>query len=566
MRFIIFRNLKVNKPFYYKNKLPEEESNLEENNNINNCSFNLYYNKNKSKAFFNFKSNTVGNIIDQKAKRKKKTETDSNLLSNKNNKTEKDTILEYFINLANENINILELIFITLFSLDSIKNIEKITLIFNESYFYEYSSYFRNSTKIAIGNTHILDFIYNSFLNINTLNIELNSFDLLAFNRLLKILYNNNNLSSFKCSFFSSDCTYFPPAIHKIDNQNTFTKFIKIKENDNKKDLNCRIEEPFFRNIYINFERNLKYFFGIIKIKKLKILGLNFDIPPPVLNDEKYVIVITKFILNIILFCINSNNNESTIEELIILSPYLIINSKRFLFFDNFLQNIHNNKCLKKLNLQIKLYNISNIHKLLSEKLKIINIGDFDIFSLKIFVDNLTQYNFCKISSLEHIGISLNQTIIHLDEELKLILAKLFNIKIKNLSSINLFSNIDINENEEFEEIINLLNDNWIPTYLILLNDKYNNIINKNSQLLEQVKYISNKIKRNNNKNKSNENNNNSDAIFRCLKLIFNKRNGFDFYSKKKIISKILKYLYICKPVNISFDLEKDKKDEIYNS
>jgi hypothetical protein len=383
---------------------------------------------------------------------------------------------------------------------------------------------------------------------------------------MLKILYNNNNISSFKCSLFSSDCTYFPQAIHKTNNQNIINKFIKINQNDNINDLNFRSEEKFFRNIYNTYERNLKHFFEIIKLKKkLKILGFNFDIPFPILNDEKYIIIIIKFILNILLLCID-NDSDSIIEELIILSPYLIINGYKFLFFDKLLDNIHNNKCLIKLNIQMKLYNIINIHKLISEKLKILNIGDFDLFSLKIFVENITNYNFCKISSLEEIGISLNKTIFKLDEDVKLIIAKLFNIKILNLSSINLYSNIEINKNEEFKEIISLLNNNWTPSYLFLINDKSNNIINNNSKLIKTVNYITRKT---NNKNKKNENENqldNTNEIFRCLKLLLNKGNGLklDFFSKKNIISKILRYLYVSKPATITFKLEKDKKYDMY--
>ena len=559
-----YRQLKVEKPFYYKDvKLTEKEkeSNNEEDNNI------IY------KTTFQVNDNifklNIDNINIDKEKekeiKKRKTLTCSLVaLIKKKNKKENNYLIEYYKKIIdNKNINILEMIFITLFSLDYFQNLEKMELIMNDSYFYEYCSFFQNTCEMNIGNIHILDLIYNKLVNVNSLNIEINSFELITFNRILKILYNNKNLSSFKCSFFSSDWSYFPQAIYKTNNQNILNKYNIKNDNYDTKNLNFRIEDIFFTKIYIYFERNLKNFFEIIKLKKLKILGLNFDIPQPLLNEEKYIIIITKFIINVIILSINNNNIESTIEELIILSPSLIINGNRLLFFDKFLQNIHNNKCLIKLNFQIKLYNISNIHKLLSERLKIINIGDFDLFSLKIFIENLTKYNFCQISSLEHIGISLNKTIIHLDEDIKLIFAKLFNIKIKNLSSINLFSNIEINKNEEFEEIINLLNDNWIPSYLLLFDDKSKNIINNNSQLLKTVNYIANKIKKNN-KNKKTENIDNAGQILRCLRLLFNKKNDviLDFYSKKKIISNILKYLYICKPVNITFNLEKDNKYE----
>ena len=558
-----YRELKTEKTFYYKDiKIPEIKPNIDE---ISIKSKNSIKINNIFKHNFSFISNNIDNNNYEKLRRKTLTFSSNNLSMNKNIEKE-NNIIEFFKDIVNDNINILEMILITLFSLDYFQNLKKIELILNESYFYECCSYFRNSSKINIGNSHIFDFIYNKLIKINSLSLEINSFDLITFNRMLKILYNNNNLLSFKCSLFSSDCTYFPQAIHKTNNQNIINKFIKINQNDNINDLNFRSEEKFFRNIYNTYERNLKHFFEIIKLKKkLKILGFNFDIPFPILNDEKYIIIIIKFILNILLLCID-NDSDSIIEELIILSPYLVINGYKFLFFDKLLDNIHNNKCLIKLNIQMKLYNIINIHKLISERLKILNIGDFDLFSLKIFVENITNYNFCKISSLEEIGISLNKTIFKLDEDVKLIIAKLFNIKILNLSSINLYSNIEINKNEEFKEIISLLNNNWTPSYLFLINDKSNNIINNNSKLIKTVNYITRKT---NNKNKKNENENqldNTNEIFRCLKLLLNKGNGLklDFFSKKNIISKILRYLYVSKPATISFKLEKDKKYDMY--
>ena len=467
--------------------------------------------------------------------------------------------IKHFEYIVSKCSNILEMIFITFESLKYFKNLEEISLILNESYFNECISYFENICKIKSVNYHILDIIYNKLIEMKSLNFEINSFDLITFNKILKILYNNKRLSSLKFSLFSSDYTYFSEAIHKTNLQNISTKIMKIIPNI-KKGLDFRIEDKFFKNIYPYFVLYINYFFEIIKNKELNTLGINLDIPGLIVNDEKYVIVLIKLIINILLLCIV--NNKSKVKELIVLSSNLIINNNRIIFFDKFLKNIKNNNNLQNLSLQIKFYNMVNIHKLINEKLQILKIGDFDLFSLKYFVENITKYEFCKNSHLKVISISLNKMILYIDDEMQLVLAKLFYIKIQNLSSINLYTNIEVKNEKVSKQIISLLEDNWISSYKITFN--LNSIyIRKNKlKLIKNIKYIISKKN-----NKIEEKNNETDIsgkIFLCLNNLFNKNYDakiLDFYKKKKIISNILKFLYISKTPSISFSLEKKKKN-----
>ena len=566
-------------------KLIKKEKSFFYKDNIDNI-FNL--NSFENEENFNYKNNKLENkkinnvIIDDfvsshnielnpnELKKRSYTFTHSTnklLIKEENEKKSREILIEYYKEIVDDCIYILQMIFITLNYLDCIENLYQIELIFNESYYYEYSSFFRNVCKLDIGNSHILDFIYNKLINMSSISFEINFFDLVTINRILKILYNNNNLSSLKFSFFSSDHTYFPEAIYKIYNQNLLNKSMKKNINDFKKNSYHKLEDIFFKNIYPNFEKFLNYFFEIIKEKNLKNLGLNINFPASIVNDEKYIIIIFKFILNIILLSIE--NVESCINILIILSVNLVINGNKLIFFDKFLENINNNNdTLLNLNIQMKFYNIINIHKLINNKLKILNIGDFDIFTLKHFVFNISKYNFCKNSSLEKISISLNKTITNLDDITKLFIAKLFYIKIKNLLFINLYTNIKINNKNEFEDIINIIKDNWISSYLILFNRKSYGFINNNLKLIkkEDINYITKKNKKPNKNiiinNEINDKNDISDEIFFYLKYIFNKKYGkeIDFYSKKKIISKILKYLYATKIATFNFDFEDDKK------
>ena len=183
------------------------------------------------------------------------------------------------------------------------------------------------------------------------------------------------------------------------------------------------------------------------------------------------------------------------------------------------------------------------------------------MFSLNHLVDNIDKYNFCKNSLLEQISISLNKTIIKLEDKIKLLIAKLFFIKIKNLSLISLYTNIEIKSKEEFEELIKIINFNWISSYMIIFNEKSNNIINNNSNLYKNanLNYITPKIKLSTN-DKISTNKDISDEIFVCLKKLFNKGLGktLDYFSKKKIISKIINYLYISKELKLNFNLPND--------
>ena len=549
----LFQEARIIFPILYKKQKKFHHKNTSNKKKI--------YSQNTKEDSKNDSSKELNKIIEDSIKR-----TNTYQIRPNNKLNIKKDELHYYTEFVNYCANVLELIFMAFFALNNMENLEKIELLFNESYYSECYSYFINVCEIEIGRSHILDLINNKLLNMNTLHFEINSFDLLSFNRILRIINNNKILSDFKFSFFSSDSSCLPNTIRKLNNHNIGTKLMKINEKEN---LDFKIEDIFFKNIFPYFERNLNYFFEILKNKNLKILGINFDIPPPILNDEKYIIIIFKFILNILLLGIY--NKKSIIEKLIILSPNLIINGNKFIFFDKFLKTIHhNNKFLKSLSFQIKLYNISNIHKFVNNNLKILKIGELDLFSFKKYVENFTKFNFCKDCNLEELSISLSKTILRLDNEIKLIIAKLFNIYIKNLNSINLYTNIEINK-EEFKDLKNVFENNWIPSYKMIFNKKSNQIIKDNNNLLNKIKYFKRKFENKNEEIKNDETNIESNekniigSIFKYLKILFNKRYGksLDFYEKKKRISNILKYICKSKGAIISFDLMLEENLQI---
>ena len=151
---------------------------------------------------------------------------------------------------------------------------------------------------------------------------------------------------------------------------------------------------------------------------------------------------IFKFLMNL-LFIVD--NPKSRIEKLVILSPSTKFDSRFLPSRDNILEDINfnaKNQFLTELSLHLQLYIIKNIKNLITERLTILNIGDCDIFTFKELTKFLTSYKFCKKSSLESLSISLLNSILAYTNEIKNILYKLFTIKIKQLISINIYTNI----------------------------------------------------------------------------------------------------------------------------
>jgi hypothetical protein len=116
---------------------------------------------------------------------------------------------------------------------------------------------------------------------------------------------------------------------------------------------------------------------------------------------------------------------------------------------------------------------------------------------------------------------------------------------------------------------LDLIKDNWIPSYLILFNSKSYNIINNNLKLTKNIEYITeNQSKKRNNANIDDNEKVlvRREEVFRLLNKAFDNRSylrSLDYYNRKAIIANILKYLYVCKQVIINFNMVKDKSIQL---
>ena len=483
--------------------------------------------------------------------------------ANKNHSNNSD----YNINLMNENIHIDELInkysnflnsiLITFFSFLDLINMNQLELIINDGYTLEYQYYFKKYNLKEISPFfHILNFIKNKE-NIKSLNIELNILDSVISKKIFYLIHKNNSLSELQISFFSSDVSYLQQTIYKL-----YCQYINIKK-INKTYFIEETETDMLNYISQYFAQNLNILFDIIiKKKNLTKLGLYFEVPSILINNQKYMILILKFIINIIFFLDDEN---SKINTLTLLSPYTVLDKDLFPSIDDYLEELEiskRNQNLLYLNIQLKIYKIINIKKLISTNLIILNIGDFDLESFEIITNYLISYKFTFKSNLKYLTIGLLKSIIDYNKNIHNLLNKLYSIKRQQLYELNIYTNLIIENEEKYLDLINILNNRWIPSSTIGLNNISKKTLEQFKNYINNINYIIpifiDEIK------SDEKNKNNSVNCYWYLKYLFfrklrenNYKDNLDNLCEKNIYE-IFKFLCYERKMSISHKLNNE--------
>ena len=481
-------------------------------------------------------------------------------------KNEKDK----YDDIVDKNKKILELFCIVILGILRVKKFKNFDLILNDCYYKEYiNSFGRNyeSHKLpsSINNFHILNFFIKKMTVLHDFNIEFNSLDYLTFYKLLSLIKKNEKLVSFQISFFSSLITYTPQYLYKLYIQNS----------DKKEICNSRMYSPesnLLNELLAYFVENLEVLFELIRIKinNFQLLSFNFDIPDIIAINQRYLMVIIKFILNI-LFLVD--NKKSSIKKLVILSPKTSLDSRNMSNIESVIDTINmdaNNKQINELSLQFQFYQIKNISNFISHNLTILKLGDMDISTLKELSIYLCSFRFFQNSKLRTLTIGLLYFITHFNKEIEFLLNQIFSIKIKTLLEINIYTNIIIKKQNNFYKI---LQSNWISSCNLFLNEKseifwkQDSPTKKNSKIidkkilyllhheLEEEKLTPNEIALRNKIKLSK-----TDcqiAFYLKYLLIFKyskeKKIKLNYYDQKNIIFNILKYLYFTKTSKIEY-------------
>ena len=211
----------------------------------------------------------------------------------------------------------------------NIKKIKKLSLYFHTPFSYEICLKF--NMRLNFDQSHFL-IMANQIETLTEANFSFNALDDKSFEYILGIIFKNTYLSSLKLSFFTPDINYFDDSLFNLISSKkiSLTKLFQDQmeyeiENGQEKDkkinnyiLNEKLLEPF--------ATNLCNFFNLLKMKTLNNLEeliLRFDIPLPLLDNQKYLILIVKFLINILIMLTFQENKIKTLK---ILAPYLELN------------------------------------------------------------------------------------------------------------------------------------------------------------------------------------------------------------------------------------------------
>ena len=470
-------------------------------------------------------------------------ENKMNISTNTDN-NETKIINEYITNEAlieNQILNYTKMILLCIYNLNKIKEINNMNLIINNSYSEEISHCFKKNSSESddllilskIKEFHLLDLFLGKLIKLNTVNWEFNSLDCSTFTQIIKFIYVNNNLTSLNISFFSSDVFYLQQSLYKL--YNYFCP-------DTELNLHCDIEKNILDKILPPYTLCVKNFFETLKTKNLQNLGICMDIPDIIENNKKYILLMTKFFINIILYIFNKENNK--LETAKILCPKLILNNEYYPFIDKIFSEIKKHGCnnnIKELSIQGQLYKVINIKNILCETLNILNIGSCDMVTFKSLIYYVASYKFSKNSNLKKLSLGLIKSIRRINKELEYLLIRVFSVKMKQLIELNIYSNITINKKEEYFDFLKIFKNSCISKCTFILNENSEDVINL-KECIEKRNNIKYLITFNSEKENV-EQNNNSDIseIFWILKYLFQK----NFSPKKAPNSKDSLFIFL---------------------
>lgn len=331
--------------------------------------------------------------------------------------------------------------------------------------------------------------LLNEIKNLSILNIEFNCLDYMNFAKILGLISSNFYLSTLRLIFFSNDKFYSPGGFYKLLNDLNEKSLMKINKNIIQRKETQNLKNTDFEELILNqfllqkFQQNLEILCSMIRHhrKSLNELVMVLNLPTVLIQNERYILSLVKFLINIIIFLAFDKHSIKVIK---LISPLIKIDPRKYPILNELLNKIteenHKNNLqnVHTLYLQLDLCHMNNITNLITKNLNTLNIGNLDIPTFYSLVNKITSEEFINESKLINIKIVLQGNITKYDNTMKENVLKLFKFTPKNLSTMELITKLKVNY-EDLLEIVNEIKKNYVDKYLITFNDSSNAFIDK---------------------------------------------------------------------------------------
>ena len=293
---------------------------------------------------------------------------EQNLDQNNNSETTTPMLLKKFVD---QNKYFFKMITIyCYFLMKEFKKLKKLSLYFDTPYSSEIQTMLK-SFGTVYDRFHFLIFACN-ISHLKEASFSFNSLDNKSFENIIGLINKNSEITSLKMSFFTPDINYYDNGLFNLWSSKKLSirkLFLEQKEYlaehhyDKEEDI---IYFTLHHNKFLdNFEKNLRIFNNLLKCKSFNNLDeliLRFDIPTQILNSDKYITLIVKFIINLLIMITFQDNHIHTLK---LLSPELSFNSFKMPYIRQLFKEI----CYKEDNIDEKLEEKAKTDKKRKEKL-----------------------------------------------------------------------------------------------------------------------------------------------------------------------------------------------------
>ena len=324
----------------------------------------------------------------------------------------------------------------------------------------------------------VTDFNLLSFLSdakMIRITIDFNSLDNKAFQEVLSLLIKNNNLSICQLNFFPSENYFIPELLLKLlQESNPNYKLAELKKYDKMKLGKIEPHEDvdifLFKKLSEYFENNINRLFQTLYLKStVTDLSLVFNIPSLLKKLEFYLMVIIKFILNIL---ISIDNMKLNLTAFNLQTSNLFFDNNKYPFLEDFFDNIYIYKNfelkLSKLTCQMKFINVKNLYRIIPYNITQLSLGELDLTTFIYFTEYITSSEFSVHSNLIRMKINLSNSLLKSEECYKYLLLLITEYP-KGLKEIGINSHLIISK-DKFDYLLKQMDYNTIENFFMNFN------------------------------------------------------------------------------------------------